>query len=87
MANWRFLAQSSDYFATDVEESPFLHFWSLAIEEQFYRLRSCSCAPPIPPVGWALLAALRYLRLSLGSQLYWAQVDTNHAYYGTDARL
>ena len=36
VANWRFLAQSSDYFATDVEESPFLHFWSLAIEEQFY---------------------------------------------------
>ncbi len=35
-ANWNFLGQSNDYFATDIDKSPFLHFWSLAIEEQFY---------------------------------------------------
>lgn len=32
VANWHFLGRSTDYFATDVAESPFLHFWSLAIE-------------------------------------------------------
>ncbi len=35
-ANWHFAAQSVDYFAQDVEPSPVLHLWSLAIEEQFY---------------------------------------------------
>lgn len=28
----------SDYFAADTEAQPFLHFWSLAVEEQFYIL-------------------------------------------------
>ena len=37
VANWRFLFQTNDYFAaTEVGVSPFLHFWSLSIEEQFY---------------------------------------------------
>ncbi len=36
MANWHFAAQSVDYFAQDIEPSPVLHLWSLAIEEQFY---------------------------------------------------
>ena len=35
-ANWHFLSASSDYFAADVDKSPFLHFWSLSIEEQYY---------------------------------------------------
>jgi peptidoglycan/LPS O-acetylase OafA/YrhL len=35
-ANWNFLGASTNYFADDVNKSPFLHFWSLAIEEQFY---------------------------------------------------
>jgi peptidoglycan/LPS O-acetylase OafA/YrhL len=36
VANWHFAAQSVDYFAQDLEPSPVLHLWSLAIEEQFY---------------------------------------------------
>ena len=35
-ANFHFLASSGDYFAADIDKSPFLHFWSLSIEEQFY---------------------------------------------------
>jgi peptidoglycan/LPS O-acetylase OafA/YrhL len=34
--NWRYTAQSVDYFAGGPEASPVQHFWSLAIEEQFY---------------------------------------------------
>lgn len=34
-ANFNFAAQTSGYFA-DPEPSPFVHFWSLAVEEQFY---------------------------------------------------
>ncbi len=35
-ANMRFAATSMDYFAQGVSPSPFLHYWSLGVEEQFY---------------------------------------------------
>lgn len=91
VANWNFLALQNDYFATDVDESPFLHFWSLAIEEQFYVVfplvllllfRASRRRRWVLPTGLGVL-----MLLSLSSQLYWAQVDMNWAYYGTDARL
>ncbi len=58
VANWRFLGQSTDYFAADVQESPFLHFWSLAIEEQFYLvfpllLVALTRTPRGRPPGWS----------------------------------
>jgi peptidoglycan/LPS O-acetylase OafA/YrhL len=34
-ANWRFAAESTQYMA-DTDKSPVLHYWSLAVEEQFY---------------------------------------------------
>ncbi|MEV4636804.1 acyltransferase family protein [Actinoplanes sp. NPDC049548] len=36
VANWRFIAGQTDYLAAHAEPSPVLHFWSLAVEEQFY---------------------------------------------------
>ncbi|MEK6312160.1 MAG: acyltransferase family protein [Curtobacterium sp.] len=36
LANWHFADQQTDYFAADGPESPFQHFWSLSVEEQFY---------------------------------------------------
>ncbi|GGI05957.1 acyltransferase family protein [Egicoccus halophilus] len=38
LANYRFVAVGLDYLAADLAESPLLHFWSLAVEEQFYVL-------------------------------------------------
>ncbi len=35
-ANFLFGADAADYFAANVEDNPLLHFWSLAVEEQFY---------------------------------------------------
>lgn len=35
-ANFHFAAQTVDYFHLDDPPSPLLHFWSLAVEEQFY---------------------------------------------------
>jgi len=90
-ANWHFLEQSTDYFSQDLQPSPFLHFWSLAIEEQFYVFF---------PILVVLLLRnrakfLRRLTLilglmfvaSVGSQLFWAVREPTHAYYGSDARL
>ncbi|WP_462418712.1 acyltransferase family protein [Kytococcus sp. Marseille-QA3725] len=36
LINWRLADQSVDYLAEDTEPSPLQHFWSLAVEEQFY---------------------------------------------------
>lgn len=36
LANWHFAAQDTDYFASGGPTSPFQHFWSLSVEEQFY---------------------------------------------------
>src|SRR6188474_3019288 len=37
LANMRYAVDATDYFAA-VDASPVLHFWSLAVEEQFYLL-------------------------------------------------
>jgi peptidoglycan/LPS O-acetylase OafA/YrhL len=36
VANWHFVAAGSGYFAASNAQSPLLHTWTLAIEEQFY---------------------------------------------------
>jgi peptidoglycan/LPS O-acetylase OafA/YrhL len=36
VANIRFAADATDYFAPAGQPSPFLHYWSLGVEEQFY---------------------------------------------------
>jgi peptidoglycan/LPS O-acetylase OafA/YrhL len=35
-ANVHFAQQGNNYFASDIAHSPFQHYWSLAVEEQFY---------------------------------------------------
>ena len=36
VANVRFALAEGDYFTSITQPSPFLHFWSLSVEEQFY---------------------------------------------------
>lgn len=36
LANFRFASVETDYFANDEPPSPVQHYWSLAVEEQFY---------------------------------------------------
>lgn len=91
LANWQFIADGADYFAGDIRDSPFMHFWSLSIEEQYYIVF------PLLILAWwklapgrarVLLGALVAIAgLSIASQLYWAQVDPTRAYFATDARL
>src|SRR6516225_3702194 len=36
VGNYRFAGQGTDYLASDLPPSPFQHYWSLGVEEQFY---------------------------------------------------
>jgi peptidoglycan/LPS O-acetylase OafA/YrhL len=36
VSNYQFVLRGVDYFANHVTASPFLHYWSLGVEEQFY---------------------------------------------------
>ena len=38
VVNWVFARREVDYLASDIRPSPVQHFWSLAVEEQFYVL-------------------------------------------------
>lgn len=87
-ANWHHILQSTDYFAAE-SVSPFLHFWSLSLEEQFYIFFPLVVILLLKAKPkWALGVGLTVIFLaSLAAQIYWAGVDAMHAYYGTDARL
>lgn len=90
ISNWQFIADSRDYFsAASGDGSPFLHFWSLSVEEQFYlvlpllllglhRLRNRPRAIP------AVLVAIFVVSVAL--QLWWAHRDPTYAYYATETR-
>jgi len=56
LVNWRLADRSVDYLAEGVGVSPVQHFWSLAVEEQFYVLW------PLLVVGATLLAARTRVR-------------------------
>ena len=92
VANWRFILSGQSYFAQFGAPSPLRHFWSLAIEEQFYLL-------------WPLIVfgILRWRRGSVRSLAVFAAVaatasavlmwilytpgqDPSRVYYGTDTR-
>ena len=92
--NWRFAAQGTDYFQASGPPSPFQHYWSLSVEEQFYL-----CWPLLLAVVLfafrrrvhrraALVAVLGCL---VGASL-WASVHVTNAsapygYFGTHTRV
>jgi peptidoglycan/LPS O-acetylase OafA/YrhL len=92
VANWHFVSDATDYFADSVEQSPFLHIWSLAIEEQFYVVFPVLLGflvwwgqrigrTAVVPIALAALASA-----SLVAQLLVANTDPMMAYYGTHTR-
>jgi peptidoglycan/LPS O-acetylase OafA/YrhL len=86
-ANFRFIQQGTDYFAAQLPPSPLQHFWSLAVEEQFYAVW-----PAVMIVSATMLKRIP-LRLKLSvilagiiaASLFWSihqtRIDATAAYF------
>ena len=89
VANWHFIREGASYGDLFVAPSPVLHFWSLAIEEQFYLFF------PLLLVGLWRVSRARFqvLGLSLAAlalcsaALPWIfTMSKDRIYFGTDTR-
>ncbi len=94
VSNWWFIASNASYGAIFESPSPLAHFWTLAIEEQYYLV--------FPPTLAAFLAltrrrgrgtvALLLAAAAVASALWSAylfgrEADFDRIYYGTDTRI
>ena len=93
VANWNFLGASTNYFADDVNKSPFLHFWSLAIEEQFYfafpllLVVLTKFAQPLKKFTNLIFGIGALFVASIALQIFTQQSNPMRAYYATDTRV
>ena len=93
VANWRFIAAGDRYGAAFSSPSPFTHFWTLSIEEQFYIFA--------PLILVAILVATRGNRRWVGGAIIgliagsvlWSNwlvhsgATVDRLYFGTDVRM
>jgi peptidoglycan/LPS O-acetylase OafA/YrhL len=87
VANWRFVLEGKTYASLFTDPSPVQHFWSLAVEEQFYLLYPLVALAALRVGGRRVLTALLVLgtTASVAWSLHLAS-NPDRVYYGTDTR-
>jgi len=88
VANWRLWTSGVSYGDLFSDPTPFQHFWSLAIEEQFYLVFPIVALVLMRFGGRRLLAGACFAVAALSMALMWLQrSDFDRVYYGTDTRV
>ncbi len=91
ISNWWNIFHHVSYFKSFGPPSPFGHFWSLAVEEQFYIIWPLLLIAAIvlfKRKGWLVLFIVAVAALSACAMaiLYNPDLDPSRVYYGTDTR-
>jgi peptidoglycan/LPS O-acetylase OafA/YrhL len=92
VANWRFIFSDQSYADLFATPSPVLHFWSLAIEEQFYLFYPLVVAGVLGAARGSrrafavALVVLTVLSVGLMIGLYHGDVSLSRLYYSTGTR-
>lgn len=91
ISNWQFIFQQQSYFESFGPPSPLGHFWSLAVEEQFYLLWPLIMLAVLklfPRRGqlFTFIAAGAAISALTMAVIYQPGDDPSRVYYGTDTR-
>ncbi|MFB9361038.1 acyltransferase family protein [Actinoplanes nipponensis] len=85
--NWRLAAIGTDYLSADAAPSPLQHFWSLAVEEQFYLVWPLLLLLVVRRGGRGLTGVLAALTaVSLAVSVWQTQHNAGWAYFGAHTR-
>jgi peptidoglycan/LPS O-acetylase OafA/YrhL len=92
--NWRFIQGQTDYLAANRDPSPLLHYWSLAVEEQFYIVWPLLLVAVLFVARWlrarasvvAALAAAGVIAGSFALSLHWTATSAPWAYLSSPSR-